>query len=156
MESIGTSTGFAALGRGRSVRRMPRRRVAGGFTLVEMMFVVAIIGIVATIALPQYRHATQKAREAVLKEDLWTMNDVIDQYKTDHGEYPASLETLVDSSYLKIIPVDPITRSRDTWVTETEEPPPDAPEEEQTVGGITVVHSGAPGVGLDGTEYTTW
>jgi general secretion pathway protein G len=123
-----------------------------------MLIVVALIGIVASIALPSYRHATLKAREAVLREDLWVLRDVIDQYHTDRGKYPTSLEDLADSGagYLRKIPVDPMTGSSDTWQTTTEPLGEDVPEEEDVEPGITDVHSGATGIGLDGTEYSSW
>ena len=134
------------------------RRTATGFTLVEMLVVVALIGIVASIAMPAYKNSTTRARESVLREDLWVLRDLINQYHADKGKYPASLEDLVESGYLHKIPVDPITKSADTWVTIMDEPPPDAPEEdeEETEPGITDVQSGATGVGLDGTDYSSW
>ena len=132
----------------------------GGFTLLELMVVMTIVGILATLALPQFRDTTVKAKEAVLKEDLWIFRDVIDQYKADKGEYPQTLEELVDGGYLRKIPIDPITRSRDTWVTV----PYEFPEEEQNEdpdaefggGGFWDVQSGAPGEGLNGTPYSEW
>ena len=133
-----------------------RKRSSRGFTMVEMLIVVALIGIVAAMALPSYRNAGLKAREAVLREDLWVMRDIIDQYYSDHGKYPDSLETLREAGYVRAIPVDPITGSRESWITETEPLGEDAPEEEEANVGITDVRSGATGVGLDGTEYSTW
>jgi general secretion pathway protein G len=84
------------------------------------------------------------------------MRDVIDQYHTDRGRYPESLDSLVEAGYLRAIPIDPMTGSRDSWITETEPLGEDAPEEEEVDLGITDVRSGANGVGLDGTEYSTW
>ena len=134
----------------------PPRRHPRGFTLVEMLIVVALIGIVASIALPSYRNATRKAKEAVLREDLWVLRDLIDQYHTDRGKYPETLAALAEAGYVKLVPMDPMTSSRETWITETEPPGEDAPEEEEVDLGITDVRSGAPGVGLDGTEYGSW
>ena len=136
-------------------KRSARPRESG-FTMVEMLIVVALIGIVASIALPSYRNATLKARESVLREDLWVMRDVIDQYFSDRGKYPESLDALVEAGYLRVIPADPMTRSRESWVTETEPIGEDAPEEENVEPGITDVRSGADGTGLDGTEYSSW
>ena len=133
-----------------------RTRRARGFTLIEMLIVVALIGIVASIALPSYRHATLKAREAVLREDLWVLRDVIDQYYTDKQKYPASLEDLKSSGYIRKIPLDPMTRSAETWTTTTEPLGENAPTDDQQEPGITDVQSGATGTALDGTEYSTW
>ncbi len=120
-----------------------------GFTLIEIMIVMAIVGILITIAEPSYRAQTIKARETALKKDLFVMRDVIDQYAADHARYPESLTTLVDESYLRGLPVDPFTGASDTWIeireAETEEP-----------GGVFDVHSGSNLVALDGTAYNVW
>jgi general secretion pathway protein G len=137
------------------IMRTATRRQAG-FTLAEMLIVAALIGILAGIALPNYRHAQQKTRESVLREDLWILRDLIDQYKSDRGEYPQSLQDLVDKGYVRKIPIDPMTKSADTWQTIQEEPAPDAPDEEQVDAGIRDVQSGAAGSGLDGTPYSEW
>jgi general secretion pathway protein G len=135
-----------------------RRRRAAGFTLLELIIVVAVIGILATIAMPRLLEAPDRAKEAVLKTDLRTFRSVIDQYHADRGKYPASLEVLVEEGYLRQIPVDPVTRSADTWVPIFEEL---APEEElpgidgELAGpGIVDVRSGATGTGRDGREYS--
>jgi len=132
-------------------------RSTKGFTLIELIIVVAIIGILATIALPAMRNAPTKAKEAVLKADLFTIRSCIDQYLADRGHYPASLDELVEKGYLRFIPVDPITKSDETW----EEIPVEPSEEEELAptdetGGIIDVRSGAAGVGLDGTPYSEW
>jgi len=132
-----------------------------GFTLIELMVVVAIIGILAVIALPAMRTAPLKAREAVLKADLYQMRSCIDQYLGDKGQYPESLQGLVDAGYLRFMPVDPITRSPDTWV-ELQATPSEIEElepiEEDLGGfvGVIDVRSGAQGVALDGTLYSEW
>ena len=126
---------------------------ARGFTLIELVIVVAIIGILVTVAMPIYKGTVQKAREATLMEDLWVMRDAIDQHFTDKGHYPADLNALVEAGYLKQLPVDPITNSSDTWVTEEAESEdvdtatPDAPP------GIKNVKSGATGNTVDGKAY---
>jgi general secretion pathway protein G len=130
------------------------RKGAAGFSLLELLIVVALIGILASLVVPQFRKTPDKAREAVLKEDLFTMRDVIDQYYADKGRYPASLETLVEEGYLRQIPVDPFTNSADTW--QTEAAPMEDGEDAGGGGGIYDVHSGATGVAEDGTSYSEW
>jgi general secretion pathway protein G len=133
-----------------------------GFTLLELIVVIAIIGILATIALPALKDVPTRAKEAALKTDLRTMRDVINQYYGDKGHYPPTLESLVETGYLRAIPVDPITRSKDTWTVELEEQSPDqAPAEtDQAEGGepgIVDVHSGSERTTLDGKErYADW
>jgi general secretion pathway protein G len=134
-----------------------RDRSIRGFTLIELLIVVAIIGILVSIALPAMRNAPAKAKEAVLKADLFTMRSCIDQYLADRGHYPASLDELVEKGYLRFVPVDPITKSSESWQEIPVEPSEEeelAPTEE--TGGIIDVRSGAGGVGLDGTPYAEW
>ena len=126
-----------------------------GFTLIELIIVFTLIGILVGLGLPQYKYATQRAREAVLKENLFQMRKVIDQYFTDKGKYPATLQVLVDENYLRAIPIDPMTKSSETWV-ETRETPT---EENLILGlelGIVDVHSGSQQKALDGSTYNTW
>jgi general secretion pathway protein G len=128
-----------------------------GFTLIELIIVMAIIGILATIAVPAMRTAPQRARESALKEDLFTIRSCIDQFHADRGRYPASLEELVSLGYLRSLPVDPITRSADTWVVEYPEVSEEETEREQEENaGIIDVRSGAEGTALDGTLYADW
>lgn len=124
-----------------------------GFTLIELLVVVAIIGIIVTVASGQYRRSIQKAKEAVLREDLYIMRTAIDQYFADKGYYPSDLYALADESYLRDIPVDPITQSADTWLTTQSE---FDDRDISTEPGIIDVHSGADGVGMDGTSYAEW
>jgi general secretion pathway protein G len=126
-----------------------------GFTLIEMIIVFALIGILVGLALPQYQNALKKARENVLKEDLFNFRKLIDQYYADKGKYPASLQSLVDDKYLRSIPEDPITHKSDTWVEVREELAPDEIELVRELG-ITDVRSGAPGNAIDGTAYSSW
>lgn len=125
-----------------------------GFTLIEMLIVVALIGILATIAVGQYQRSIVKAKEAALLENLFVMRSQINNYFADKGEYPYDLQTLVDEHYLKRIPNDPITRSRDTWVVTHS----DLGNEEDisTEQGIEDVRSGADRLALDGTPYADW
>jgi general secretion pathway protein G len=124
-----------------------------GFTLIELLIVIAIIGIIAGIAVAQLRTAPQKAREAVLKEDLYAIRDVIDQYFADKGKYPESLDALVEEGYLRKIPEDPITKSSETWqIVHAEE----TDEDPDATGGVFDVKSGADGTALDGSRYSEW
>ena len=138
-----------------------RRRAQSGFTLLELIIVVAVIGILATIALPRLLHTPERAKEAVLKTNLRALRDVLDQYYADKGHYPPSLEALVEDGYLRSVPIDPITRSKETWVPVFEEPSLDEQPAETDVPeggepGIIDVRSGAPGAGADGTPYSEW
>lgn len=123
-----------------------------GFTLLELMVVITILGVLVAVALPSYRNAVVQAREAVLRQDLFVFRDLIDQYQADRGRYPESLEALVESGYLRKIPVDPITQRAD-WVVIEAEPDPANPGE---VTGILDVRSAAQGTSLGGTPYAEW
>jgi general secretion pathway protein G len=126
-----------------------------GFTLIEMIIVFTLIGILVGLGLPQYQTAAKRAREAVLKEDLFQFRKLIDQYFQDKAKYPASLQTLVDEKYLRSIPIDPMTKSATTWVEVREEPAPDE-YTPVTELGVVDVKSGAAGKALDGTLFDTW
>lgn len=115
------------------------------------MIVVAIAGILVTLAVPSFQRSAVKAREAALKQNLFTLRTVLDQHYADHGVYPPTLEALVESGYLREIPMDPFTKSPDTWQTTIEEE-----EEEGELGGIWDVHSGSDLVALNGTPYNEW
>jgi general secretion pathway protein G len=127
-----------------------------GFTLLELLVVMAIIGILAAIAVPALKQAPQRAREATLKGDLYSFRSVIDQFHGDKGLYPPDLQTLVTEGYLRKIPFDPMTKSADTWTLAFEEASPDQPADQAAIPGIVDVHSGSAEKALDGTLYKDW
>jgi general secretion pathway protein G len=134
-----------------SVSNLKRR--SRGFTLIELMIVITIIMILASISIPIYIKSLVHAKEAVLRDDLFTMRNVIDQYTLDKQKAPQSLDDLVSAGYLKAIPKDPFTGSSDSWQTVSDDTLMDPG---QTQPGITDVHSGASGVGSDGSAYSSW
>ena len=124
-----------------------------GFTLVELLVVLALISLLAGMAVVQYRNGVRHSEESVLRTDLFRMRDAIDQYYADKNKYPTSLETLVSDGYMRKIPEDPISKSADTWQTVPAEPDPANPTAEP---GIYDVKSGAQGTALDGSSYADW
>jgi general secretion pathway protein G len=128
-------------------------RSGGGFTLIELLVVISMIAILAAMGVVQYRNSVRRTEEAVLRKNLFEMRDLIDQYYADKGKYPSSLDALVSDGYMRKIPVDPITKSADTWQTEPAEPDPGNPTAEP---GVYNVKSGAPGTSLDGSAYVDW
>ena len=130
-----------------------RREEQAGFTIIELMVVMSLIVVLATIGLAQYRTSVVRAKEAVLKEDLFRMRDAIDQYYADKNKYPPALEDLVTDGYLRQIPKDPITDSASTWQATPAEPDPNNPVSDP---GIFDVKSGSDATALDGTRYAEW
>ncbi len=120
---------------------------------MELMIVMAIIGILATLAVPSFIGALRSAKEAVLKSDLQTMREAIDSYTEDKQKGPQSLQDLIDDGYLKAIPVDPMTKSNETWVTDTSDALRSVDESDP---GIDDVHSGSQETGTDGQPYSSW
>ena len=129
------------------------RKQEAGFTLFELLVVMTIIAVLAMLAVPSFKSAVKSAREAVLKEDLQVMRSAIDAYTMDKQKAPQSLDDLVQEGYLKSIPVDPLTRERDSWVTDTSD---SLHSLDQTDPGIDNVHSGSQDQGSDGQPYSTW
>ena len=130
-----------------------RRKQDAGFTLIELMIVMAIIGVLAVVAIPSFVGAIKQAREAVLKEDLHVLREDIDSYTMDKQKAPQSLDDLVQEGYLKEVPQDPMTRAKDSWVTDTS----DAMHSlDQTEPGIDDIHSGSQELGSDGQPYSSW
>src|SRR5580698_647020 len=124
-----------------------------GFTLLELMIVMVVIGILAAIAIPSYTSSIRNAKEADLREDLHTMRSAIDSYTVDKQKAPQSLDDLVQAGYLKVMPVDPFTGTSDSWMPDSSDTLMDIDE---TAGGINNVHSGAQGIATDGSSYNTW
>jgi len=136
-------------------RRTPQpRRSAlgdpGGFTLIEILIVISIIGILVTLAQPSYDRAVTAAKEATLKENLFVLRDVIDQYFADSAKYPQSLNDLAEKRYIRRVPKDPVTGSADTWT------PVYHTDEQGQPDGIFDVRSGSDAIALDGTRYNEW
>lgn len=119
-----------------------------GFTLVELLVVLAILALLLTLAVPRYFNGIERAKDATLKQDLSTLRENIDKYYADTGRYPKTLEDLVDRKYIRKLPVDPITEKSSTWVLTPPEPPLE--------GDIYDIHSGALGRAKDGTKYADW
>ncbi|MBB5345996.1 type II secretion system protein [Tunturibacter empetritectus] len=131
----------------------PESSPTSGFTLLELMIVMVVIGLLAAIAIPAYTSNIRNAKEAVLKEDLHTMRQAIDSYTVDKAKAPQSLDDLVQAGYLKSMPVDPFTHRSDTWLPVQEDTNISL---DQTETGIDDVHSGAQQTASDGTSYNTW
>jgi general secretion pathway protein G len=119
-----------------------------GFTLIELMIVLAIVATLLSIAVPRYYSSIDRSKEAVLKENLYQMRDAIGKYYADKGKYPESLAALASDKYLRKLPLDPLTDSDTTWIV--------VPPEDPQKGGVFDVKSGAQGKALDGTEFATW
>lgn len=129
------------------------RRARAGFTLLELMVVMALIVVIAGMAMASYRNAVVLAQEAVLKEDLFRMRDAIDQYYADKNKYPANLQALVSDGYLRAVPEDPFTRSATTW----QEVPAEADANNVSAEpGVYDVKSGSDKISMQGMAYSEW
>ena len=143
----------------RTARRAATRR-QDGFTIIELIIVIALIGILAAMVMPNLKDQPTRAKEAVLKTNLRTMRDVLDQYKGDKGHYPSSLDTLVEEGYLREVPVDPIAKTQEWELVyeeqSFEEPGPETDQAEDGQPGIYDLHSTSDRLSLDGTPYSEW
>ena len=128
-------------------------RYSRGFTLIELLIVMTLLVVLASIGMPTYQNSVRRAREATLKEDLFRMRDAIDQYYADKTKYPQSIEDLVTDGYLREIPKDPMTDSRDTWTVVPAEPDPNNPAAEP---GVYSIKSGSELTSMEGTKYSEW
>ena len=128
--------------------RMHAHRQGRGFTLIELLVVLGIIALLLTVALPRFFPSIDSAKETILADNLRNTRQVVDQYRSDTGRYPESLEQLVEARYLREIPLDPVTEARDTWILE-------APHEGEQ-GGFANLRSGAPGNDRRGRPYLEW
>lgn len=132
------------------VKQMKQHR---GFTLIELLVVLAIVAMLLSIVAPRYLHKTEQAKETVLQEQLASIRTAIDYYYGEHGEYPPSLQTLVEQKYLRKIPVDPVTGREDSWQLVYQQANDEAVSRK---AGVYDVHSGAAGNGRNGTAYASW
>ena len=124
-----------------------------GFTLLELMIVISMIMILVSVAVPIYTQSILQARESVLRQNLATLRSVISQYTLDKQKAPVSLQDLVDAGYIKQLPMEPFTKSRESWVPVTDD---SLMSPDQTAPGIIDVHSGSDQVSSEGTAYSTW
>jgi general secretion pathway protein G len=139
-----------------SMRQFSRSRIrqlSRGFTMIELLVVLALIVILASMGMAQYRSSVVHAKESVLKDDLFKMRDAIDQYYADKNQWPNALDALVSEGYLRKLPEDPFTKSATTWQTVPAEPDPNNPSAEV---GVYDVKSGSEATALDGTKYSDW
>jgi general secretion pathway protein G len=131
------------------VNALLNRRNGRGFTVIELLVVLAVMALLLAIAAPRYAQHVDAAREAALRQDLAALRDAIDKYAADQGHYPATLADLATRHYLRAVPVDPFTERSDTWQAQ-------GPASGDASSGVADVHSGAPGQARDGTSYASW
>ncbi len=131
----------------------PRHRRERGFTLIELMIVISMILILVSISIPAYNQSILRAKESVLRQDLFELRSLISQYTLDKQKAPQSLDDLVQAGYIKQIPIDPMTGSNGSWTVDQEDTVMSVDQEEP---GISDVHSGAAGTASDGTAYSSW
>ncbi len=131
----------------------PRHRRERGFTLIELMIVISMILILVSISIPAYNQSILRAKESVLRQDLFELRSLISQYTLDKQKAPQSLDDLVQAGYIKQIPTDPMTGSNSSWTVDQEDTVMSVDQEDP---GISDVHSGAAGTASDGTAYSSW
>ena len=124
-----------------------------GFTLIEMLIVISLVMILVAIAVPNYQRSIMRAKESVLKQDLFQLRSLISQYTLDKQKAPQALDDLITAGYLKQIPIDPMTNARDTWTVDQEDTLLSVDQQEP---GISDVHSGSNAISSDGTAFSTW
>ena len=129
------------------------RAAQRGFTMIELLVVLALIVILSTMGMAQYRSSVTHAKEAVLKQDLFQLRDAIDQYYADKGQWPSTIDALVSEGYVRKLPEDPFTKSATTWQSVPAEPDPNNPTAEV---GVYDIKSGSEATALDGTKYADW
>ena len=137
---------------------IPSRKISRGsrgFTLIELMIVVSVLLILISIAIPQYTASVKRARESVLRQDLFTMRSVISQYTLDKQKMPQSADDLLQAGYLKQIPIDPVTKQAD-WTWHTADEGTISSPDEQDQGGIDDVNSSSTDIGTDGVAYNQY
>ena len=132
---------------------LPSLRPAEGFTIIELLIVMTLIIILASVGMTQYRSSVTRAEESVLKENLFRMRDAMDQFYADKNKWPTDLAELVSEGYIREVPKDPMTNSADTWQTTQAQPDPNNPA---SAGGVDNVHSGSDRTSLDGSPYSEW
>lgn len=130
------------------IGKLAHVRRGRGFTLIELLVVMTIIGLLLTIAVPRYFRTVERSKETVLRRDLSVVRESIDRYYGDLGQYPDALPALVDKHYIRNVPVDPFTKSAETWLIVASEDP-DHP-------GVRDIHSGSPDLGSNGTPFVSW
>jgi type II secretion system protein G len=119
-----------------------------GFTIIELMVVLAVLALLVSVVTPRFIRHVEKARESVLRQNLFVLRDAIDKYSSDNGRYPDNLQVLADKKYIRRVPEDPITGRNDSWVL--------VMPSSQSQQGIFDIRSGATGNAQDGTAYATW
>jgi general secretion pathway protein G len=130
-----------------------RNRRNRGFTLIELMIVISMILILVSISIPAYNQSILRAKESVLRQDLFELRSLISQYTLDKQKAPQALDDLVQGGYIKLIPMDPMTGSNSTWTVDQEDTVMSVDQQDP---GISDVHSGAAGTSSDGTAYSSW
>lgn len=138
---------------GSLLNRLQPRNSQRGYTLIELVIVMAIVGILISIAIPMYTNSIRRANETVLKNNLFQLRTMIDEYTFDRKAAPQTLEDLVAEGYINSVPVDPVTKSNQTWVLIIEDT---VTAVDQTQPGIFDVRSGSDLVSLEGTPYSEW